>query len=240
MANDKKRKAFRHPVKESERAMRESVIFNGPIAVAREAGLSVKELHFCELFLRNGNDHVKAAKEAGYRPTMGKKLLKNHRIASYINEKLIDKFDMTSDNIRKEIGCVINANIKDVCVWDENSIKVIPSDQLSRETTAGIQEITFRQTEFMGKGGQPGKIVTEAKVKMHSKGPMLYLAAKMQGLLDQDGNTDLSELGDKVRGIVDQTTSGLYLPTLPDPATLVIEPMVQEEEETAVSDRVKH
>jgi phage terminase small subunit len=245
MTNKIKRKAIRKksiPREDPEKNLRQHITFNKPFATRRYQ-LPHKVQILCEEYLRNGFDKSAAAKVAGYSIRTANAIFNRKEVNDYIQNKIDKVYDNVTENrILREITRLSLVTMKDVMKWDKDSVTIIPSDELTNDVAAAIQEVSMEEVEFMAAGGKPGKVVKKVKVKLHSgKLEALKTLGAVKGMF-QEGRFDADEVADRIKDAYEKTISGFGLPTVPQPSVHKEESQVLQEEQPSVpvSDIVKH
>lgn len=169
--------------------------------------LSQKQKLFCENYVLNGYNATDAYVEAGYavkkRVTAGKnsfKLLNNAEIQSYIRtleSERDGKFQITKDDILKELGKMAFGNLNDVVDFEHGKI-VIKQDvdpAKKRNFLASVSNVS--SSVSYSKDGQAKSFSITAKDKLKS----LELIARMTGVLD--GETDNGDAKPAISRVLD-------------------------------------
>ena len=158
-------------------------------------GLTAKQRCFVAEYLKDLNA-TQAAIRAGYSKksagTLSQQLLAKKHVSEAIREAIEareKRSEITSDRVLREYARLSFSNIVDAVSWDQfdysvdkegnpvvtGGLKIIPSEELSRDVTAAIQEIS--QTK-------DGTI----KVKFHDKKGALENLAKHLGIQPDSDN----------------------------------------------------
>jgi phage terminase small subunit len=133
---------------------------------------------FVRLYLLTGNA-AKSAEGAGYSKRGARQ--QGHRLLTYVDvRKLLHreyqrrhrKFKADEERLVEELTLLAFSDLRDVAVWDEESIRMIPSDLLAEGVSRTIKEIS---------GGKFGP-----KIKLYDKDRAAELLAKILGLLNGD------------------------------------------------------
>lgn len=142
--------------------------------------LAGRPLKFAENVLR-GLNQTEAYKQAGYKPksdaaagTCAARLLRTVRVAKYIaerqakiNERIVEKTNVTKERIVEEFAKVAFANAQDFTRLTSDGEPFIDLSKLSSEQFAAIQEVTVEDyTEGRGKDARDVKRV---KVRSYNK-----------------------------------------------------------------------
>lgn len=241
--NPIRRAIKKEPEKSKKQPRTQKLSFNKTF-ITKDGKLSPQEIILCEAYMRNGCDMNAAAKEAGYKSIKaGVKVFEREDIQDYIYDKLERTYeDVTDNRVLKEINRIGFAKITDVMRWNNKELVIFPSETLSPDVAAAVQEVNFEETEYAGKGGAPGKIVRKVRVKLYpNKMEALKLQASMRGMLNQEGRLDAGEIADKIKDAMDNVTSGYSLPTMPTPEEEFRKTQsVPEENVEPISDLIKH
>ena len=153
-------------------------------------GLTMKQILFCEAYLRNGGNSFEAAMQAGYKVKRkpdgsttkghkGEELLRNPKITKYIMDKMQTMLrvkNLSSDDVIAELIDVAMFNIKDVARWDGNSVTYKSSDEIPDHVAKCIKSVN----EVKIPGGH--KMI---KVEFHDKMKALDTITKLMGLHQQ-------------------------------------------------------
>lgn len=125
--------------------------------------LTAKQELFVKHYLIEKNAS-KAAKLAGYGSPMSvcTRLLENAGISAAIKEKQAEmhqKLDINAERVLQELASVGFANISDYMDWNDGSVNLKDSGQLTREQTGAVSEVVYHFGENSG----------QVKIKMHDK-----------------------------------------------------------------------
>jgi len=109
--------------------------------------LTDKQIRFVAAYLETLNA-AEAARRAGYPEKSaranGYNLLQLPQVQKVIEAKrkeIAERTDVTLEKIVKEYACIAFANIADFVYWDQDTVTLKPSDELTREDTAAIIEV---------------------------------------------------------------------------------------------------
>lgn len=131
---------------------------------------------------------AQAALKAGYAPkyadSQGRQLVTNPAVKAMLAEEIkkrIEKADITSQMILRELARIAFSDIRDVMSWGESGgIKLKPSTDLDEGAARAIESITETITET-----ENGRTIRR-EVKMHSKLSALDKLAKVFKMLVPD------------------------------------------------------
>lgn len=150
--------------------------------MASTSKLTPKQKFFCQEYLVDCNAGA-AYRRAGYKAATDEtawvnaaKLLKNHKVRSYIQELQQERSlrtEVTADRVIEEYRRIAFANISDALDFDSGSVNLKSSKTLPVETLAAISEVGLTESE-------KGRTV---KLKMHDKLNALEKLARHVGLL---------------------------------------------------------
>jgi phage terminase small subunit len=147
-------------------------------------GLTDQQLRFCQHYAVSLNATA-AYKAAGYAARSESAaragatvMLANASIRAYLGEVL----DLTSVNVVSKIVSIAMTDITDVVQWDDESISLVPSDQLSAKTKAAIKTIKIKPKYLKDEEtGLTERVVGEIEITMHDKlGALDKLAKKLK------------------------------------------------------------
>jgi len=159
--------------------------------------LTEKQKRFVQEYLID-LDGEQAAKRAGYNVRSATQtahsLLQNAKIVGAIEkekENRSARTEISQDRVIKELAAIGFTTMADVCTWNNDSLALIDSHNLSHEQAAAVAEITETTTS---KGGT-------VRLKLHSKLKALELLAKHTGLFEEkaDMEQQASELTEELR-----------------------------------------
>lgn len=128
----------------------------------------------------------KAAKRAGMTEATAKRaylLTRRPEIRKAINDLLEERsalWECTHARVIQEAMSIAFSNIKDFVKWDNQGVRLVPSDKLSRAIAAGILEVKQIDT----KDGRQIKIKRETKTKA------IELLMRNLGILDPVGGEE--------------------------------------------------
>lgn len=147
--------------------------------------LNEKQTMFVREYLVDLNA-TQAAIRAGYSEDsagqIGHELLKKPEIQAVLSEFMRQRAErtrITADRVLEELGRIAFARITSVATWNESGVRTKPSEELTEDDAAAIQEVSETVNEFGG----------SVKVKLHDKVRALEMAAKHLGLM-KDGAAD--------------------------------------------------
>ena len=141
--------------------------------------LSAQQRRFADLVL-DGKHLQKAYMEAfGVSASVAapgsNRLMKNPKVKDYIKasqEKLIEKVNIPRERVAQEYARIAFGDARMVMEWGDGWVKLIPSEQLSKDAAALVESITLTHTDSG----------TNMKLKMHSKIGALDGLARILGL----------------------------------------------------------
>jgi hypothetical protein len=218
--------------------------------------LTPKAIKYCHNFVSNGGNKTKAGRDAGFLPNyvFSKSFTNNPYIPMYIEklQKDLMEFDQLegepaesyADRVRKNGGIfivkrllnIMNYSPSRVCRWDNSGVEYFPSEEISPEDMSAIKSITSETTEYMGKN--PRKTT---KLRLEVCDPMAAMK-EFRDLVgidykkDSDANAAMDLLKDF---LANNKKTGIF-PTMPTPETDPSLLLTKEEEETPMSDVVRH
>ncbi len=96
------------------------------------------------------------------------------------------KFGISRDRILREVSHMAFSRLTDVLEWDENGVRLKPSEELTPAAAAALHALEITDTQiFDGEGGVVG-VKRKTKVRMHPKLAALETAAKLEGYLKDE------------------------------------------------------
>jgi phage terminase small subunit len=138
------------------------------------AKLSPKQEQFCREYLIDLNA-TQAALRAGYSAktaySQGQRLLKDVEVQACV-QKLKDaraeRTDITADKVLKELALIGFSNMADYAKWGGEGACFYDSDELTKEQSAAVAEVSSKKTTYRGKDDDEKETV-EIKLKLHDK-----------------------------------------------------------------------
>lgn len=153
-------------------------------------GLNPKQIRFAEELSACKNNQTKAAINAGYSPNsasvQASKLLTNPKVRMLADHHLglvAKQCDIDAMDVLKELAHIGFANIGDYLTYDDDAVVLIPSEDLTREQLAAIQEITSTDTQWG----------TTVRIKLHPKHPALVDIGRYLRMFDKSDGDDKPE-----------------------------------------------
>lgn len=155
--------------------------------------LNDRQKLFCEEYVVDLKPS-EAAKRAGYSvgsaSMVGYQLLRKPAVKRYVNHLINIKKEKSlikAEEVVREIARLSFCNIKDVCSWDSSgNITVVPSESMTREISASICKIKYREMDVMhGKSRY-------VEVSMFDKMKALDMLCRHLGVY-LDGRDDIRE-----------------------------------------------
>lgn len=166
----------------------------------RASGLTPKQNRFVVEYQKDGNA-TQAAIRAGYSQktaySIGHENLNKPEIAAFLGAKTaksLGKLDLTVERVQREIARLAFFNPKSL-YDDSGNLK--PIHELDDDTAAAIAGIDLSQMVVKSADGTTTIATQTKKIKHHSKGLALALAAKHLKMLDKSelaGGVTLEEL----------------------------------------------
>lgn len=134
---------------------------------------------FCREYAQDPTSVHQAAIKAGYSAksamAQGSRLLTVAKIKRRVQELLkpkMDRYDISAENILRELSLIAFGRMGDVASWNESGVRFKPSDELTPEAMATVEEVS----EHVSENG------SSLKIKQHSKAQALNLLGKYQKL----------------------------------------------------------
>lgn len=153
------------------------------------SGISPKRQRFIDEYLKDLNA-TQAAKRAGYSPKTAKQ--QGSQLLSYLDSEIKEaiakrreRTEFDQDKVLRELAKLAFTNMADFARWNKSGVTLIDSEDLSRDDTAAVTEVTFTPGEF-------GDVV---KIKLGHKDSSLRMLAQHLGLLDSP-ETDVGKMAD--------------------------------------------
>jgi phage terminase small subunit len=148
--------------------------------------LSEQEMIFVMEYLEDQNA-TRAYVDAGYKhasyaaaAVAAHNLLKKPNIQDAVNkerDRILKRLHITKGRVLKELAKIAFANVEDIVKWDNSGVHYSSSQELDRNTTAAISEVT----ETVTNSGHT------LKFKMHDKAKAL--AALLEKFQESDEDT---------------------------------------------------
>ena len=142
------------------------------------------DLNATQAYIRAGYA-IKSLAVAGIR---GHDLVKNSRVALAIQEAQKARearTNITQDKVLRELSHLGFSNMADYAAWDNDSLTIKPSVELTREQTAAIQEITA--TSVTTRRDKVTETRTVVKVKLADKEGALDKLGRHLGMYPKEG-----------------------------------------------------
>ena len=130
--------------------------------------------------IRAGYSKAGAAQQASRLLTIAK--IKG-RIAAMLHDSAARQ-DATLDRVMSELAHIAFANMSDFSSWAANTVKLIPSAELSEEKLKAVESIA----ETSGKNGDP-----QLKIRLHSKLRALELLLRIHEMKEIEARLSLIE-----------------------------------------------
>lgn len=160
-------------------------------------GLNPKKRRFVAEYLKDLNG-TQAAIRSGYAEATAKeqacRLLKEPQIQALVKkgmDKRSERTEITQDKVLIELSKIAFGNMRDVASWNESGVRFKPSDELTDDQAATIQEVTETTNQHGG----------SLKIKQHDKVKALELIGRHLGMFKDkveiiDTERPLEELSD--------------------------------------------
>jgi phage terminase small subunit len=156
--------------------------------------LTPQQLRFCSEYVIDLNAG-RAYKASGYKVKSDSvawvnaaRLLRNAKVKARIAElqaSRAQRTQITADRVLQEIGRIAFSDITDVATFAEQGVEFKSSNELTKDVTAAILEVSSDVTYSRGRGedadAEPEPTV-KRRIKMHNKIEALKLAAQHLGL----------------------------------------------------------
>lgn len=138
----------------------------------------LKDLNATQAAIRAGYSK-KTAAEIGYEN------LRKPQIAEEIQKAMkrrANRLEISAERVLKEIAKVAFSDVRDVVTWDEETVKLTPSDQIDPDAAGAISEVSQKVKQLKSaKKNEKASLVTY-KVKMYDKMRALEMLARHLGL----------------------------------------------------------
>lgn len=128
---------------------------------------------------------TQAAIRAGYSPvcarTLAHEVKSKERVAQAIKKAMADRSRRTgisSDRVLRELARVAFSDMKTFAKWGPSGISLKPSEDMSEDDSACIQELSESVTKDGG----------STRFKLHDKRPALEMLARHLGLFEKDND----------------------------------------------------
>lgn len=160
--------------------------------------LNPKQQRFVEEYLVDLNG-TQAAIRAGYSPktaeVQASRLLSNAKVQQAVAEgraRLSQSTGITQERVLQEYARIAFSDPRHAAKWNESSMTLVPSDELSDDAAAAIQEVSVKETL-----GQFGGSVS-VKIKHHDKIRALDFLARHLGMAPEkvDVSVKLKDMDD--------------------------------------------
>ena len=145
-------------------------------------GLNKKQQLFCDYLLQDPDltptkSYQKAFPDAAANTAAvnASRLMKKKEVRAYLSmkrKKIAHRTQIKQEDVFRECASLAFANMGDYVQWDNNGIRLVDSDQLSRAQTAAIAEITEKTT----------KDGVQVKIKLCDKKGAIDSLARLYGM----------------------------------------------------------
>lgn len=183
---------------------------------AKVKKVSIKEDHFCLLYISNGLNGSQAATDAGWSAktaaqTATKLLTKPHIQAriKQLAKDILDREEVNADTVIKEMARLAFSDISSIVEWNESGASFIQnSGDIPEDVSRAIESIEVTEDNYEiisnGKEGEEKKEINKAikktKVKLHSKVKALEMLGRYLKLFAD--KTDMNFTGPTTVNIV--------------------------------------
>ena len=167
-------------------------------------GLTGNQQNFCDTVLANPNwsrtdCYMFAFQNCTSRSAAkvsASQLMRKEKVKRYLEmrrKELAEEAGIDTAQVLTEMAKIGFANIKDICEWEGESLRVKPSEEITRAQAAAISEISKIETKFG----------TTIRVKMHDKKGMLDTMAKVLGMVSEKAEVPVGGLEELLTAIAE-------------------------------------
>lgn len=177
------------------------------------AKLTVKQEAFALAYLEVGNasEAYRRAYNAGKMTpnsiaVAASRLLNSPKVSLRVDElreEAQKRSGVTVDRILHELAIIAFSDIRDVVTWDEDSVDLTPSQELTRDQAATVREVKATKTTTSGKDDYQ-QVREQREVKLYDKQRALELLGKHLGMftdkVEHSGTVTLADIAKAASG----------------------------------------